>query len=79
MPGRVARDPLHWLERAAHMRALALTMKDPEVITLMTGLAADYEKLAEPAAAKMAEKSPPRTNRQSTDDASAPRLSRTRL
>ena len=46
MPGRVARDPLHWLERAAHMRALALTMKDPEVITLMTGLAADYVKLA---------------------------------
>jgi hypothetical protein len=38
-------------------------MKDPEVITLMTGLAADYEKLAERAAAKMAEKSPPRTNR----------------
>ena len=50
----------------------ALTMKDPEVIILMTDLAADYEKLAERAAAKMAGKSPPRTDRQSTDDASAP-------
>ena len=33
--------------RAAQMRALALTMKDPEVIILMTDLAADYEKLAD--------------------------------
>jgi hypothetical protein len=36
------------------MRALALTMKDPEVIILMTDLAAHYEKLADRAAAKMA-------------------------
>jgi len=40
------------------MRALALTMKDPEVIILMTDLAADYEKLADRTAAKMA-KLPP--------------------
>jgi hypothetical protein len=72
MLGRVTGDPQHWRDRAAHMRALALTMKDPEVIILMTDLAADYEKLAERAAAKMAGKSPPRTDRQSTDDASAP-------
>ena len=70
MLGRVTGDPQHWRDRAAHMRALALTMKDPEVIILMTDLA--YEKLAERAAAKMAGKSPPRTDRQSTDDASAP-------
>jgi hypothetical protein len=68
MLGRVTGDPRHWRDRAAHMRALALTMKDPEVIILMTDLAADYEKLAERAAAKMAGKSPPRTDRQSTDD-----------
>jgi hypothetical protein len=44
MPGRVTGDPQHWRDRAAQMRALALTMKDPEVIILMTDLAADYEK-----------------------------------
>ena len=31
MPGRVYGDPEHWRERAALLRALALTMKDPEV------------------------------------------------
>ena len=45
MPGRVTGDPQHWRDRAAQMRALALTMKDPEVIILMTDLAADYENL----------------------------------
>jgi hypothetical protein len=54
MPGRVTGGPQHWRDRAAQMRALALTMKDPEVIILMTDLAADYEKLADRAAAKMA-------------------------
>jgi hypothetical protein len=39
--------------------ALALMMKDAEVITLMTDLAADYEKLADRTAEKMAKKSPP--------------------
>jgi hypothetical protein len=47
MPGRVTGDPQHWRDRAAQMRALALTMKDPEIIILMTDLAADYEKLAD--------------------------------
>ena len=72
MPHRNTNDPEHWRERAAQMRALALTMKDPEIIILMTGLAAEYEKLADRAAAKMAGKSARRTDRQSTDDASAP-------
>ena len=34
------------------MRALALTMKDPEVAILMTDLAADFHKLADRVAAK---------------------------
>jgi hypothetical protein len=49
------------------MRALALMMKDPEVITLMTDLAADYEKLADRAAAKAA-KSPPSSGGWSSAD-----------
>ena len=52
MPGRVTWDPQHWRDRAAQMRALALTMKDTEIIILMTDLAADYEKLADRTAAK---------------------------
>jgi hypothetical protein len=35
MPGRVTGDPQHWRDRAAQMRALALTMKDPEIIILI--------------------------------------------
>jgi hypothetical protein len=49
------------------MRALALTMKDPEIIILMTDLAADYEKLADRAAAKTA-KLPSGRGRSSADD-----------
>lgn len=52
-------DPQHWRERAAQMRALSLTMKDPEVVALMSDLASDYDKLADRAAAKLARKSPP--------------------
>jgi hypothetical protein len=54
MPGRVTGDPQHWRDRAAQMRALALTMKDPEIIILITDLTADYEKFADWAAAKTA-------------------------
>jgi hypothetical protein len=71
MAGRVMGNPQHWRDRAAQMRALALTMKDPEVIILMTDLAADYEKHAERAATKLAGKMP-RISWQSADDASAP-------
>jgi hypothetical protein len=45
MPTRIANDPNHWRERAAQMRALALTMKDTEVVILMNDLAADYASL----------------------------------
>ena len=50
MPGSVTGDPQYWRDRAAKMRALAPTMKDPEVIIQMAHLAADYENLAERAA-----------------------------
>jgi hypothetical protein len=43
-------DPKHWRDRAAQMRALALTMKDERTIILMNDLANDYEKLADRAA-----------------------------
>jgi hypothetical protein len=58
MPGRVTWDPQHWRDRAAQMRALALTMKDTEIIILMTDLAADYEKLADRTAAKTGKRPP---------------------
>ncbi len=35
------------------MRALALMMKDTEVVILMTDLAADYDKLADKAARRV--------------------------
>jgi hypothetical protein len=66
MPGRITSSPQHWRDRAAHMRALALMMKDTVVIRLMTDLATNYENLADRAAAKVA-KEPPRS---STDDLS---------
>jgi hypothetical protein len=43
-------DPQHWRDRAAQMRALALTMGDTDAAILMRDLAADYDKLAERAA-----------------------------
>lgn len=45
-------DPQHWRNRAAQLRALAATITDSNTVTLMTDLAADYEKLAERAARK---------------------------
>jgi hypothetical protein len=40
-------DPAHWHDRAAGMRALAETVKDPEASAIMLRLADDYEKLAD--------------------------------
>jgi hypothetical protein len=45
-------DPNHWRHRAAQMRALAGTVAEPTISTLLTDLAADYDKLAEGAALK---------------------------
>jgi hypothetical protein len=57
---RNTNDPNHWRDRAAQMRALALTMKDPETVILMNDLAADYDKLADRATLKAnGKKSPP--------------------
>jgi hypothetical protein len=45
-------DPRHWRERAAAMRALALTTKDKETRSVMNRLANDYDALADRAAAR---------------------------
>ena len=59
MPGSVTGDPQYWRDRAAKMRALAPTMKDPEIIIHMGAhLAADYENLAERAAIRAKPPSP---------------------
>jgi hypothetical protein len=59
MPPRRTNDPKHWRDRAAQMRALALTMTDSETTILMNDLAADYDKLADRAAIKANGKKPP--------------------
>jgi hypothetical protein len=47
-------DPKHWRDRAAAMRALAATMKDPETMAIMCRLADDYDTLADRAAQRQA-------------------------
>ena len=66
MPARNTSDPRHWRDRAAQMRALAFMMKDDEVVTLMTDLAADYDELAERAAARRTNESTPKPFRGSS-------------
>jgi hypothetical protein len=53
---REINDSKHWRNRAAEMRVLSNSMKDPGVVATMLRLANDYDKLAEGAAqcAKMA-------------------------
>ena len=47
MTTKPTNDPKHWYDRAAEMRALANTMKEPETIAVMNRLADDYDKLAD--------------------------------
>lgn len=58
MPSRNTDDPQHWRDRAAKMRALALTMDDQTAVTLMSDLADDYDKIAEKAVRRNEEKQP---------------------
>jgi hypothetical protein len=58
-PPRNTSDPKHWRDRAAKMRALALTMANPNAAILMTDLAAYYDKLADGAPIKANGKKPP--------------------
>jgi hypothetical protein len=46
-------DSTHWSERAAQMRALALTIKHPETIILMNDFADEYDRFADRAAARL--------------------------
>jgi hypothetical protein len=41
------RDPDHWRERAAQMRALATQSNDLDAMSIMLRLADDYDKLAD--------------------------------
>jgi hypothetical protein len=43
----VRNDAQHWRDRAKKMRELAATMADPQSATLLTDLAAEYDKLAD--------------------------------
>jgi hypothetical protein len=47
MPRSNMNDPKRWRNRAAAMRALAATMRDPETIAIMNRLADDYDSLAD--------------------------------
>ena len=46
MPSRNTSDPQHWRDRAAQMRALALTTTNSEAAGLMNDLTAEYDILA---------------------------------
>jgi hypothetical protein len=46
MPTHFVKDPKHWRERAAEMRALATQANDAETQTIMLRLAKDYDNLA---------------------------------
>jgi hypothetical protein len=47
MSAQGVRDPKHWRDRAAQMRALSDLIKDAETKAMMLKLADDYDSLAE--------------------------------
>ena len=47
VPNQIRDAAEHWRERAAQMRALALTMDNPEAKALMEDLALEYDTLAD--------------------------------
>jgi hypothetical protein len=57
-PLRSVRDLKHWRDRAARIRAVAVTMADTQAGMLLTDLAVDYDKLAEAVAIKATGESP---------------------
>ena len=63
MPSSHVNDAQHWRERAAHMRALSLMMRDVEAQAIMQQLANDYDKLADGAVTRAAAQSPIPPNR----------------
>jgi hypothetical protein len=58
MPLYSINDPKHWLDRAKEARALAEQMDDPEAKRTMLKNADDYERLAQRAEARAAERWP---------------------
>jgi hypothetical protein len=47
VPTSFINDPVHWIQRAAEIRALAQSMTDPQSKEAMLRIAKDYEHLAE--------------------------------
>ena len=66
-------NPEHWQQRAAEMRAIADSMNDVETKAIMLRLAADYDKLADRAAARANGISPEEPGPQESLDAQAPK------
>ena len=49
----ISRDPAHWQQRADEMRAAAKAMTDAEGKETLLKIAADYDRLAQRALARM--------------------------